>query len=272
MTTNANAGHSAPLASRRNLLAAVGGCFVLGRFGVAHAADVPSAQTRAEAAARGRRFLEGLFDRDLDLLPEYRGANVYWLFHDNYLAAKVLAGSNPGLAGRIKTAMRRFGVEDSGKIEILFGEAKQPLPFRHYELTEVKRVGEKVVKTEVIKDAVLQGWEEYADLLFLAAIAEADHDKARRHFDAGMNLWDGSGFRDAAAAKHRLYSTYKLALSLLAAAKLGMKPAALPAIVRRLLGQQSDDGGWITDYDEHRKPVGVANVETTCLAILGLDA
>jgi len=34
---------------------------------------------------------------------------------------------------------------------------------------------------------------------------------------------------------------------------------------------QAQDGGWITDYKDGR-PVGLANVETTCLALLALEA
>ena len=262
-----------PSPSRRKLLEVVGACFAAGWLDRRLVAEPPAHADPdpAASAGRGRRFLESLFDPDLDLLPEFKGAKVYWLFHDNYLAAKVLAGSHPALARRIAAAIGRFGIDHSGKIEILFGEAKRPLPFRQYELVNVRRVGEKIVKTEVVKDVVLRGWEEYADLLFLAAMAEPDPQKARRHFDDGMKTWDGSGFRDLAAAKHHLYSTYKLALGLLAAAKFGVKPAARPAIIGRLRELQTPEGGWVTDYDEHRRPVGVANVETTCLSILGLE-
>ena len=42
-----------------------------------------------DAAKRGRAFLVGLFDRQQNLLPEHPGARVYWLYHDNYLAAAV---------------------------------------------------------------------------------------------------------------------------------------------------------------------------------------
>ena len=41
------------------------------------------------AAEKGRQFLVDMFDATLGLLPEFRGASVYWLYHDNYLAAKV---------------------------------------------------------------------------------------------------------------------------------------------------------------------------------------
>jgi hypothetical protein len=259
------------LYSRRSVLGAFGAGLLFDRL-VTPLRAAGEDENPATPAKRGRRFLEGLFDPALDLLPEFRGAKVYWLFHDNYLASKVLAGSNPKLAAKITAATRRLGVDQSGKIEILFGEAKTPLPFRQYELIDVKRVGDKIIMTEIVKDVVLRGWEEYADLLFLAAIAEADRAKARRHFDTGMKLWDGTGFNDRVATKHHQYATYKLALSLIAAQNLEAEPPQRQAIAEQLLALQADDGGWITDYDARRKPLGRANVETTCLAILGLEA
>jgi hypothetical protein len=255
-----------PLFSRRSFLGTTLACLLLERVAA------PLLAKPASPSDRGRRFLEDLFDPALDLLPEFRESHTYWLFHDNYLASKVLASSNPKLSSRITAATRQLGVDHSGKIEILFGEATKPLPFRQYELTDIKRVGEKIIKTEVVTDVVLRGWEEYADLLFLAAIAEADRDTARRHFDAGMKLWDGTGFNDRVTSRHRHYATYKLALSLIAAHKLGTEPPPRQAIARQLLALQADDGGWITDYDARRKPLGRANVETTCLAILALEA
>ena len=257
--------------SRRDLLGVLGTCLLLDRLVTPLSAALP-ADAKPSPAERGRRFLESLFDPALDLLPEFRGARVYWLFHDNYLAAKVLADSKPEIAKKIRDATHRFGIDRSGKIEILFGEAGRPLPFRQYELIDVRRVGEKLVKTEAVTQTVLQGWQEYADLLFLAAIAETDRAKSRRHFDDGLELWDGVGFKDRVASKHDQYATYKLALALLAARSLDVKAGQQPAIVERLLALQGDDGGWITDYDANGKPRGRANVETTCLAILGLEA
>ena len=94
----------------------------------------------SDATRRGRTFLVELRDPDLGLLPEYRGANVYWLFHDNYLAAKVLAVSHPRIAQSIMAAIHREGVYKSGKIEIIFGETEKPLPFRQFQLMDVRRV------------------------------------------------------------------------------------------------------------------------------------
>lgn len=238
------------------------------------AADAPPSDAALlAAAARGRDFLAGLFDPQVSLLPEYRGARVYWLFHDNYLAAKVLARSHPELARKITAAVADAGVRESGKVEILFGEAKRPLPFRHYALREVKRVGDKVLKTEVTLDTPLQGWEAYADLRFLAALALAEGQpaQARSRFESGLALWDGHGFHDEATRKADRYATYKLALALLAEARLKRRAPAHDAVVEGLLARQSAEGGWITDYDRAGKPHGLANVETTSLALLALD-
>lgn len=138
----------------------------------AHAASFSSNDV-AQIIQRGESFLTNLFDAQLDLLPEYRGSRTYWLFHDNYLAAHLLADAHPDLSRRIRSALAQFGVTNSGKIEILFGESPRPLPFRTYVLTNVALLDGKTVRTEIVTTNVLKGWEEYADLLLLASIAQA---------------------------------------------------------------------------------------------------
>ena len=162
-------------------------------------ANAQPALSPSDAARKGRTFLTNLFDPALGLLPEYRGAKVYWLFHDNYLAMKVLAASHPKVAQSISAAMDRDGVRKSGKIDLIFGEAENPLPFRQYELTDVRRIYDKVIRTEVVTNRVLAGWTAYADLLLLACIAEKEESAARQHWEAALRLWDGKGFLDAAA-------------------------------------------------------------------------
>ena len=230
------------------------------------------ASSPSDATRKGRVFLVSLVDPELGLLPEYRGANVYWLFHDNYLAAKVMAGSHPQTAQSIMAAIHREGIRKSGKIELLFGEAEKPLPFRQPQLRDVRRVGNKIIRTEAVTDRVFDGWEEFADLQLLACIAEDNQSAARQHWDAAMRMWDSNGFLDAAARHDHRYSTYKLGLALLAANHL-LPPAKPPeGLLDKLLALQDESGGWITDYDATGKKIGLANVETTCLAILGLDA
>jgi len=221
---------------------------------------------------KGEEFLVHLFEPGLDLLPEYRGATVYWLYHDNYLAGKILQPSRPDLARKINTAIHRFGVTQSGKIELLFGEAKQPLPFRTYQLIEVTHISGKIIKTERVTNNPLKGWEAYADLLLMASIAEAKSNPgaAKTNYDRALRLWDGHGFSDPAQKKSGLYATYKLALALIAANALGEPLPFRVEALDQLKRLQGPAGGWITDYTAAGKGHGLANVETTCLALLAL--
>ncbi len=172
--------------SRRNWLRLIGSAGVVASMGDNVWCAAPATDRLVEAIGRGRKFLVNLLDPTLDLLPEFQGSTTYWLYHDNYLAAKVLQTSHPTVAARITTAMRSYNVQASGKIKILFGEAKEPLPFRHHKLTEVLRIGDKVIKTEVVTEQAMAGWEEYADLLLLASIVLDDKAQAQRHLQQAL--------------------------------------------------------------------------------------
>src|SRR5882724_4821947 len=226
----------------------------------------------SERIQRGESFLTNLFDARLQLLPEYAGSSTYWLFHDNYLAAHLLSRTRPDLSRRIRSTLAQFGVTNSGKIEIVFGEAREPLPFRTYLLTNVSVVEGKTIRTELVTTNILSGWNEYADLLLLASLAQARSAPAdaRKNFEKAVAMWDGQGLMDA-ATKHSggIYATYKLALYLIAAKRLNISAPHRDEVMARLLAMQSADGGWTTDYKDGRS-VGLANVETTCLSLLAL--
>jgi len=49
----------------------------------------------------------------------------------------------------------------------------------------------------------------------------------------------------------------------------GSKSSKSPTPSSPKLHDQS--GGWITDYDATGKPLGLANVETTCLVLMALE-
>jgi len=225
----------------------------------------------AQRIQRGESFLANLFDPSLQLLPEYRGSSTYWLFHDNYLAAHLLAQSRPDLSQRIRSSLEKSGITNSGKIEIVFDQATKPLPFRTYVLTNVALVDGKTIRTEIVTTNALTGWDQYADLLLLASLAQARSAPAdaRRNFDKAAAMWETEGFQDPASRHGHRFATYKLALYLIAANRLGISPPHGGKVIERLLAMQTPDGGWITDYREG-KPLGLANVETTCLALLAL--
>jgi len=224
--------------------------------------------TTSERIMRGEQFLEGLFDPSLGLLPEYPGHQTYWLYHDNYLAANLLEKSHPDISRRIRASISGFGVYGSGKIEIVFGEVLNPLPFRGYELIKVATVGDKVVGTERVTEGVAKGWRRYADLLLLASMAQSGR-AARKDFFAAEDMWNGAGFLDVVARHTGVFATYKLSLYLIAARRLRIP--SIPEVLPCLCAMQNSEGGWITDYKNNpTSPVGFANVETTCLALLAL--
>lgn len=84
-------------------------------------------------------------------------------------------------------------------------------------------------------------------------------------------MWDGEGLNDRATKHSGIYATYKLALYLVAAQRSRITPPHQNEALARLLALQSPTGGWITDY-KGAKPVGLANVETTCLSLLAIKA
>jgi hypothetical protein len=233
-----------------------------------------STVTCQEACLNGERFLTNMVQPKLNLLPEYAGAKVAWLYHDNYLAAKLLARSHPELTVKIQAAIRSYGITNSGKIEILFDETPRPLPFHIPELVTIATNHGFHVRTEILTPRLQIGWQEYADLLLLAAWALRDSDpaQARLHYQSALAMWDGCGLVDRATRHARRYAVYKLALALLVARELKADLPMRKAMLDRLLSLQAPSGGWITDYDATGKPLGLANVETTCLALLALRA
>jgi hypothetical protein len=257
------------LATSERIVTAAAGKKNATAFGLA----MPEAASLTNRIGRGQAFLVSLFDPELELLPEFKGSRTCWLFHDNYLAAHILAGTRPDLARRIRSTLVRFGVTNSGKIEIVLDEAPDPLPFRTYQLSEVAVVSGRTIRTERVTTNLLQGWEQYADLLLLAAIAEARSEpvRARRRFALADAMWDGIGFKDHVVEVQHYYATYKLALYLIAAERLHLEAPHGPDALTRLLALQEPDGGWRTDFSAEA-PLGLANVETTCLSLLALEA
>lgn len=237
------------------------------------AQERPRPNDLASTIERGREFLVHLVHPELHLLPEFEGHRVIWLYHDNYLASKVLERTHPQIAGEISTAIRKYGVSRSGKIELLFGEAE--LPMHQYELRDVANDRGFLIRSEFTTERKWTDVSGYADLLLFVAIADKDKENASKHFRDAIAMWDGKGLNDRATKHSKMYATYKLALTLIAADKhrdLQTEYQDVLAKIRsRLISMQSDSGGWITDYTSDGTPVGFANVETTCMAIMALE-
>src|SRR6185503_4125467 len=115
-----------------------------------------------------------------------------------------------------------------------------PLPFRNYLLTNMTVLDGKKIRTEIVTTNLLKGWEEYADMLLLAAIAQSKSapTQARKNFDRAAAMWDDAGLRDRATQHSGIYATYKLALYLIAAERLRITPPHRDEAVTRLLAVQ----------------------------------
>ncbi len=222
---------------------------------------------------RAVRFLTQLYDPRMRLLPEYRGSSVFWLFHDNLLAEKVLARYRPALAHKIKSAIHQYHPPCQGAIMVLLGHNQHVPPFHQTQLMTVAEVDGKVIKNEVDTANTIRNWRDYADLLLLAAISNADRNRAfaKRCYRQAMAMWDGQGFWDNPAQQLGRYSAFKLALAIIASRRLGESKSMRALFTRKLIAQQDRSGGVVTDYNGAGKRVGLPNVETTCLAILALQ-
>ena len=163
--------------------------------------------------------------------------------------------------------------EDRVKLKFSSRNPNTPSPFE-YLLTDVRKLGKKTIRTERVTKKEMQGWEAYADLRFFAAIALAKSSpaKALQEWKAGMKMWDETGFNDAVVPSAKRYATYKLSLAILAAKRIGQLDKIPNALIKRLKSMQNKAGGWVTDYKPDGTPIGFANVETTSLAILSLEA
>jgi hypothetical protein len=172
-------------------------------------------------------------------------------------------------------AIDHEGPFSAGRIGLIFGKDYKAWPFRESQLVDVRRVGTNTIRTETEPGPVLNDWRDYADLDLVACIVEehrGNESAAHQHFEDAMRMWDGKGFLDDAARHDRRYSTYKLGLAMLAAAHLS-PPAKLPQnLFDRVLSLQEKSGGWVTDYDKTGKKIGLANVETTSLILLAIEA
>jgi len=190
----------------------------------------------------------------------------YWLLTDNRLAAWALAAT--GHAADAATLHRTIDTfapnAEHGLIESIAGVVVRWPP-----RTPVQNEIAPGIWLETRNGDEMLDWSDYADLTLYAAINAANqgqNETARDHYDHALSMFDGLGFQDKAFDGR--YTTYKLALALLAAQRLNITPSS--PLVSQLLAQQSADGGFVAHYTVDGQ-VGDANTETTALALLAIS-
>lgn len=237
----------------------------------------PSLPGLPEIRSRAVSFLKSQYDEGWGLLRESPsiGWNNLWLTNDNALAAYTLERlGERGLAERLRASLKRYGYEENGFIELVWGKAVAWPPNHHQDLV-VATSGKEQVKQEThLGPGYFYDWSAFSNLAFMAAINEHNlgyHESARRLYLIEAAKFDGLGWQDKAwADRGGIYETIGLTWGLLAAGTVG--EAAPPELVEGLLKRQGPSGGFHTHYTAKDERLADPNVETTCLALLALEA
>jgi hypothetical protein len=231
-------------------------------------------------------FLHNMYNEKVKLCAESPkiAPNTYWLVSDNLWAYKALEKHDQKLSNTIKSKLIELaktyklptdakGLPISYKHEAVIGDTV-PTPFNvtvQYTLYS----DNYALKTEIANGtAVMEDWQEYADLLLYAALSkhwEGKDDNATALFKKAKDMWDGVGINDKAAKADGHYATYKLGLLLYTSKVLGIKldfETQLIATIWKL--QDETTGGVITGYKPDGTPFGDTNTETTSITIIAL--
>jgi len=207
-----------------------------------------------------------------------------WL-NDNFIAYLVLSKLGSSRAGTIQEKLSSYGFKGNGKVE-LFNNTKVE-PFRTPNNYTVASVGNYTVKEEVLNGSLMPDYAQYADLAFLWSknlLLQGNLSGALDYFNAGMSMWNGTGFLDKAFNSSQGFSTYKVGLALWMAKQLNQTlsgalysvtnfSASDYAKMENIIWTMQDpaNGGIYTGYTSTYETAGSdTNVETTSICLLYL--
>jgi hypothetical protein len=241
-------------------------------------ASTYSEQTvQSHVISEAENFLVDQYNATIGLLPEYPGANTYWLYSDNFLANLALELTNPsnvtraGIAENISLTVDRYSHKlPSAKNQYMALDSNLSA-FNSSSNYRLSTVDSANVEITLNNGTSSLSPLFYSDIAFLRAIHYQRigyHFLALLMFRLGVDNYDGIGFKDLAFKG--IYQTYKLALYIYAAKILGQNYP--PEVESTLLNMQAKNGGFYTGYDAEYTNAGtLTNVETTSLTILALS-
>jgi hypothetical protein len=214
--------------------------------------------------------------------PPKTAPNTYWLVSDNLWAFKALEKHDSKLSNTIKSKLIELaktyklpkdakGLPISYKHEAVIGDTVPTLFNVTVQYTLYS--DNYALKTEIANGtAVMEDWQEYADLLLYAALSkhwEGKDDEAIALFNKAKDMWDGVGINDKATDSH--YATYKLGLLLYTSKVLEIKLDFETQLIATIWNMQDKtSGGIITSYKPDGTPFGDTNTETTSIIIIAL--
>jgi hypothetical protein len=220
-------------------------------------------------------FLANQFNGSVGLVRESSDDSItrdYWLLSDNLIAMHVLAQDHPDKAAQINQTMHRYGIFTDGLHEALFGAVIQFPPYTP--TVEVVENDSILVEVEVRSNQTgkLQpDWLRYADLLCYGALSAynaGDYSLADYYFNQALQMWNGAGLWHWPTEHDGFYSTYKLALLMLAADKLNQTIPYRADLEARIWQFQRNDGGIRAFYVGNMTSNREANSETAGLVLL----
>ncbi len=222
----------------------------------------------------GLDYLRSQINTEIWLLREAPevAPNIYWITNDNSLAGYVfyLYGYTD-ISKNIQNSIQEYGSINNNFIEVVYGKVID-FPPSIAEPVLVNSINQAEVWNELHDSGpVFEDWQEYANLGFMGALnynSLGDFDLARDQVKQTMQMFNGIGFHDKSFDGN--YETYKLALALYSANKIGVELDNSKELTELLIKMQNENGGFHTHYDENLEPLGDTNTETTAFALLAL--
>lgn len=228
-------------------------------------------------------YFKSVFDKEIGLMIEAPKVKPDWLwvYIDNWLAFHAIKNyaseSEQEFLSKLSRGLDRHIPEQRhNRIEVLMNIPIDDMWLKPLKIV-IKEYGDKKVWSEACYGDPIQGWDQYADLCFLAAINYANKGnwvKSHWYFWKGRLMWDGKGFNDLIAKKVGYYATYKLALYLLASQRV-RTIFKIDSETKEIIGKmQGTSGGIYTDYTKDFNiphPEVDTNTETTAFCLLALS-
>ena len=224
-------------------------------------------------------FLQNQYNQTLQLCAEAPSVapDKYWLWEDNYLAYEALKYYNETMSNEIYNKLESYGYMKNYAYEALFKQTIE-LPFKAVQSYTVEEGTGYTIKLDMYNGSTFSDWENYANLLCLAALSEYWRcwydNQAIIYFNKAAAMWDGTGIIDETNnepedEEYSKYNTYKLVLLLYAERILGQNLSLHNKAENTIWQlQNSSNYGIHTHYNNSIDPMDSdVNVETTSLVI-----
>jgi hypothetical protein len=223
-------------------------------------------------------FLVGEYNKSIGLLPEFIGAQNYWLYSDNYLAIQAFRNGSSSnstqeqlIEQNVSKTLHNYMSKVPGAVNQYMVLTQAGFDFNASKdyFGMFTSEGKNISITLNNQTGALNP-ANYGDIAFLEAIYYheiGNNGQATSLFNRGASMYDGIGIKDSVFKGQ--YQTFKLALYLYAGKLLNQNVPSSAQV--NLLKMQGSNGGFYTGYDSNLSTSGtLENTETTSLSILAL--